>query len=266
LKKDISAMYSRYIIVSKEEGIGWIHFNRPKKLNALNTEVFRELGKALVYCEADDEIRVVVLTGNEKAFAAGADIEHMAKGDIKSAYKLTDETMLVQERLADLAKPTIAALSGYTLGGGLEVALCCDFRIATENTVVGLPEINLGIIPGGGGTQRLPRLINYSTAAEMIMLGGIINAEKAERIGILNKVVPEGELEAEVKAFAGKLMAQPAMAIRAAKIAMRKGLNVSLKDGLQIEQNLFCMLFGTEDQKEGMAAFLEKRKATFTGK
>lgn len=259
-------MELKNIIFTKEDDIGWIRFNRPDKLNALNPEVFRELGKVIPICAADDDIRVVILTGNEKAFAAGADIEHMANGDIKTAFKLSDEAIVVQERLADLPKPTIAAISGYALGGGLEVALCCDFRIAADNAVVGLPEINLGIIPGGGGTQRLPRLINYSNAAEMIMLGSMIKAEKAERIGILNKVVPAQDLEKEVKAFAQKLMRQPAMSLRAAKIAMRKGLNTSLKDGIRIEQDLFCMLFGTEDQKEGMAAFIEKRKPQFKGK
>lgn len=254
------------IIFEKENGIGWIRFNRPDKLNALNPDVFRELGKVVPICAEDDDIRVVVLTGNEKAFAAGADIDSMANGDISSAFKFSDGAIPVQERLADLPKPTIAAISGFALGGGLEVALCCDFRIAADNAVVGLPEINLGIIPGGGGTQRLPRLINYSLAAEMIMLGSMVKAEKAERFGILNKVVPVEELEKEVRTFAGRLMAQPAMSLRAAKIAMRKGLNTSLKDGIRIEQALFCMLFGTEDQKEGMAAFIEKRKPQFRGK
>lgn len=254
------------IIFEKKDGIGWIRFNRPDKLNALNPDVFRELGQVIPVCASDDEIRVVVLTGNEKAFAAGADIEAMANGDIKTALKLTDEAIATQERLADLPKPTIAAISGFALGGGLEVALCCDFRIAAANAVVGLPEINLGIIPGGGGTQRLPRLINYSMAAEMIMLGSVVDSEKAKHFGILNKVVPADELEAEVKKFAGKLMAKPAMSLRAAKIAMRIGLNMSLKEGIRIEQDLFCMLFGTEDQKEGMAAFIEKRKPRFQGK
>ena len=258
-------MELKYILFSKENDIAWIRFNRPEKLNALSPEVFRELAEAVAVCEADDNIRVVILTGSERAFVAGADIESMSKGTIKDAFELTDNSTTVQERLADLPKPTIAAISGYALGGGLEVALCCDFRIAADNAVVGLPEISLGIIPGGGGTQRLPRLINYSMAAEMIMLGGMVKAERALRMGILNKVVPADELDEKVKTFAGRLMARPAMALRAAKTAMRKGLNVSLRDGLQIEQDLFCMLFGTEDQKEGMAAFIEKRKAKFKG-
>ena len=144
--------------------------------------------------------------------------------------------------------------------------MCCDFRFAADNAVLGLPEITLGIIPGGGGTQRLPRLINYSKAAELVMTGDMIQANEAETLGILNRVVEPAALEEEVKAFAAKLIKRPAVALRAAKIAMRRGLGVSLKDGLGIEQDCFCMLFGTADQKEGMAAFLEKRKAEFKGR
>ncbi|ACL04333.1 Enoyl-CoA hydratase/isomerase [Desulfatibacillum aliphaticivorans] len=256
----------KYVLYSTEDGIAWIRLNRPDKLNALNHVVFDEIGQAVAAAAADDDVRVVVLTGSDKVFAAGADIEHMSKGTISDAFKLTDGSFRIQESLADIPKPTIAAISGYALGGGLELALCCDFRIASETAVVGLPEINLGIIPGGGGTQRLPRLINYSLAAEMVMTGGMVKAEKAERYGILNRVVPQDQLMDEVKKLASKLMSKSSVALRAAKTAMRKGLNVSLKDGLHIEQDLFCMLFGTEDQKEGMAAFLEKRKAEFKGK
>lgn len=258
-------MELKTIQFSKQDGIAWARFNRPEKLNALNDTVFQDLDKILADCAADDAIRVLVVTGGDKVFAAGADIDGMAAGNIKSAYTLTDQTIPVQERLADFPKPTIAAMAGYALGGGLEAALCCDFRIAADTVVVGLPEINLGIIPGGGGTQRLPRLINYSMAAEMIMLGGMIKADKALALGIVNQVVPAADLEKEVIAFARKLMAKPAMALRAAKTALRMGLNTSLKDGVKIEQDLFCMLFGTADQKEGMAAFLEKRKARFQG-
>jgi len=190
----------------------------------------------------------------------------MAEADVKAAYQLTDLTIRVQERLADLPKPTIAAIAGYALGGGCEVALCCDFRIVADNAVLGLPEINLGVVPGGGGTQRLPRLVGLGPATELIFLGEMIDAAKAERIGLVNKVVPLDQLKAEVEELAHKLMKRPSLALRAAKTAMRKGLNISLKEGLQLEQDLFCMLFGTEDQKEGMAAFLEKRKPGFKGR
>lgn len=255
----------RYINFGVKDGIAWIQFNRSEKLNALNPDVLRDLETVVARCEQEDDIKVVVLMGNEKAFVAGSDIGHMAKADIKLAYKLADLTMRTQERLADLPKPTIAAISGYALGGGCEVALCCDFRIAAENAVFGLPEITLGIIPGGGGTQRLPRLVNLAVAARMILLGDSINSEEAYRFGLVDKVVSLDRLEDEAKELASKLLERPFLALRAAKTAMRKGMSTSLKEGLQIEQDLFCMLFGTADQKEGMAAFLEKRKPVFKG-
>jgi enoyl-CoA hydratase len=256
----------KYINFWAQDGISWIQFKRPEKLNALNTELLMDLETAVACCEEDDTIRVVVLLGNEKVFVAGGDIGYMAAGDIKAAYELTDLTMRVQERIADLPKPTIAAISGYALGGGCEVALCCDFRIAASNAVLGLPEITLGIIPGGGGTQRLPRIVNLGTAAKMILLGEKIDAEEAYKIGLIDKIVTLNSLEEEVKILASKLIKMPLMALRAAKTSMRKGLSTSLKEGLQIEQDLFCMLFGTKDKDEGMAAFLEKREPKFIGK
>jgi enoyl-CoA hydratase/carnithine racemase len=256
----------QYILFSSEDGIGRIQFNRPDKLNAVNSDVLMDLEKALDQCHDDEDIRVVILTGNEKAFVAGADVKDMSTGDIRFAYSLTELTLRVQEKLADLPKPTIAAVAGYALGAGCELALCCDFRIAADNAVLGLPEITLGIIPGGGGTQRLPRLVGLSAAAEMILLGKSVKADRAENMGLVNRVVPLDSLEKETREFADKLIKMPAIALRAAKTAMRKGLGLSLKDGLQMEQDLFCMLFGTEDQKEGMAAFMEKRKPVFTGK
>lgn len=254
------------ILYHKEAGIAWAQLNRPKKLNALNSEVFADIGQVVDDVAADDAVRVLVITGNEKAFAAGADIEQMSTTGIADSFKFTDAGIQITEGLADLGKPTIAAISGYALGGGLELALCCDFRIAADTAVIGLPEITLGIIPGGGGTQRLPRLINYAIAAEMVMLGGMMKADRAHQLGILNRVVTQDLLKEEVVKFAGQLMERAPIALRAAKTALRKGLNVSLKDGLCIEQDLFAMLFGTADQKEGMAAFLEKRKPKFTGK
>ena len=256
----------KYILFHVEDGIGWVQFNRPEKLNAINTDLLMDLEKVVDHCEKNDAVRVVALKGNEKAFIAGADIGQMATGDIAFAYGMTDLTMRVQGRLADLPKPTIAAVSGYALGGGCEVSLCCDFRIVADNAVFGLPEITLGIIPGGGGTQRLPRLVGPGVAAELLFLGEMIKAERAQQIGLVNRVVPLDDLEKEVKIFADKLMGRPTMGLRAAKTALRKGLSASLGEGLQIEQDLFCMLFGTEDQKEGMAAFIEKRKPVFKGK
>ena len=258
-------MNLKYIIFESEEGVGWIRFNRPDKFNAVNPDVLRELESALAICKNDDAIRVVVITGNEKAFVAGADINNMATGDIKFAFELSDLTMRVQEKLADIPKPTIAAVAGYALGAGCELALCCDFRIAADNALLGVPEITLGIIPGGGGTQRLPRLVGLSAATELIMSGEPVKADKAEQIGLVDKVIPLDRLEDETKTFASKLAQRPPLALRAAKTAMRKGLSASLKEGLQIEQGLFCLLFGTQDQKEGMSAFIEKRKPVFKG-
>jgi len=259
-------MELEYISFKKEEGIAWVQFNRPKKLNALNPAVIDDLEKAIAACEEDESIRVVVLKGSEKAFVAGADIEHMSKGDVNLALALSSQTTRVQDRLDNLPQPTVAAISGYALGGGCEVALCCDFRIAAGNAVLGLPEITLGIIPGGGGTQRLPRLIGTGPAAKLIMLGEMVKAEEAERIGLVDKIVPLADLDDEIKTFAAKLMERPAVALRAAKTAMRKGIEASLGEGLQIEQGQFALLFGTEDQKEGMAAFMEKRKPSYKGR
>lgn len=262
----MSEMDLKHLLFEQREGIGKIQFNRPEALNAMNRDVLEDLEKVLILCETDDAIRVLVLTGNEKAFVAGADIKYMAKGDIKFACGLTDLTERVQERLADMPKPTIASIAGYALGGGCELALCCDFRIAADNAVLGLPEITLGIIPGGGGTQRLPRLIGLAGALELILTGETIKSDRALEMGLVNRVVPLERLGEETRALAEKLMKRPSMALRAAKTAIRKGLNVSLKDGLQMEKDLFCMLFGTEDQKEGTAAFIEKRKPQFKGR
>ena len=255
-----------YIKTEVREGVGYIRFDRPDKLNAVNAEVLEQLETALIACEKDEAVRAIILTGSKKAFVAGADVGGMAECAITEAYDLTDLTLRVQERLADYPKPTIAAVSGFALGAGCEIALCCDFRLAADNAVLGLPEITLGIIPGGGGTQRLPRLISPSKAARMILLGELVKAPEALGIGLVDAVFEYENLAGEAASLAGRLAKMPAVAVRAAKTAMRKGLNVSLKDGLQIEQDLFCMLFGTKDQKEGMKAFLEKRKPVFCGR
>jgi enoyl-CoA hydratase len=259
-------MAYQYIIYEKMEGLGRIKLNRPKKLNALNPEVYKELEDVFMDCEKDPEVKVLIIMGTDRSFAAGADIDEMAKGDVVLAYKLTDQSQRTQERLADMPKPTVAAIAGYALGGGLELSLCCDFRIASDNAVLGLPEINLGIIPGGGGTQRLTRLIGASRSAELIFLGEPIKADQAEKWGLVNKVVPLNGLELECEKLAKILMTKSPIALRAAKTSMRTGMNVGLKEGLKIEQDIFCMLFGTSDQKEGMGAFLEKRTPTFTGR
>ena len=262
----ITNMEYQTIIFSVDHRTAWIRFNRPDKLNAMNKEFYADLEQALMECEKNDEVRTIILTGNEKAFIAGADIGIWAGADVDTSGKTAEFIMKVQERLADIVKPTIAAIAGFALGGGLEIALCCDFRLAAENAVLGLPEITLGIIPGGGGTQRLPRLIGLGPATGMLMLGTRIKANKALSIGLVDDVVSLDQLEAKAEALAQRLAAMPAVALKACKTSMRAGLSTGLKEGLKLEQTAFTMLFGTLDQKEGMAAFLEKRKPKFLGK
>ena len=250
---------------TKDE-MAWIQFNRPEKLNAMNSQLLTELEQALIACEENQKVRSIILTGNEKAFIAGADIGPYAKADVSEAHRLGTFTMNVQERLADIPKPTIAAISGFALGGGLEIALCCDFRLAADNAVLGLPEITLGIIPGGGGTQRLPRLVGLGMATEMLLLGTTVRADKALSIGLVTGVFPQEQLISEAENLAKRLAKMPAIAVKACKTAMRAGLSTGLKEGLRIELTAFSMLFGTLDQKEGMAAFLERRRPAFVGK
>jgi enoyl-CoA hydratase len=243
-----------------------IKLNRPEKLNALSPDAFSQLDDLLAKIELQKEVRALVITGDERSFAAGADIDHMAEMGIRDVCEIADITVRVQERLATMPVPTIAAISGYCLGGGLELALCCDFRIATDTAVLGFPEITLGIIPGGGGTQRLPRLIGKGAALKLIMLGNRIDADEALGLGLVDQVAKVDALIESVDVFTCKLAKQPAVALRAAKSAVNNGLSVSLNQGIQMEKDLFCMLFGTEDQKEGMKAFLEKRKPSYKGK
>jgi enoyl-CoA hydratase len=259
-------MEYKTIIFSVKDRVACIKFNRPKKLNAMNFEVIKELERAISECEENEEVKAVILTGNEKSFIAGADIVPMANFDVNSAFQLAELTMGMQERLSDLPKPTISAISGFALGGGLEIALCCDFRLAAENAVFGLPEITLGIIPGGGGTQRLSRLVGLGPAAELLLLGTTIKADKALSIGLVTDVVPLDQLTTKSEELAMRLAAIPAVAIKACKTAMRAGLNSGLKEGLRIEEAAFSMLFGTYDQKEGMKAFIEKRQPEFKDK
>ena len=249
-----------------DERICWIQFNNPDKLNVLSPEMLANLEEALSICEDEDDVRVVVVTGDDRAFMAGNDVRRMANGGVVGALHTAEIVMRAQEKLANLPKPTIAAIAGYALGAGLEVALCCDFRIAADNAVLGSPEINLGVIPGGGGTQRLPRLVGLSVATKMLMLGETMTAAEAERVGLVDKVAPLDSLAAEVDAVARELARRPPLALRAAKTAIRSGMDVSLTEGLKLEQAMFCALFGTEDQGEGMSAFLEKRKPSFKGR
>ena len=250
----------------KDAGIAQILFSRPKKLNALNQRVFEELGEALDRAEKDEEVRVLILTGGADLFGAGADIEMLS--GLKSTadcYVFTGSNP-VYEKLENLGKPTLAGIAGFCLGGMMELALCCDFRIAADNAQFGLPEVKLGVLPGGGGTQRLPRLIGMTKAKELVFLGDFINAQEAFRVGLVNKVVPKEQLAEEANQFAKRLMNRPPFGLRVSKGVMNSGINASLKEGLEIERQGFTILCSTEDKKEGMAAFLEKRKPSFRGK
>jgi enoyl-CoA hydratase len=255
------------ILVAIESGIGQITINRPSKLNALNVATIKELHDALEKLDNDETVRVIIVTGEgEKAFVAGADISEFAHFSIEEGAQLAAQG---QERLFDfvenLKTPTIAAVNGFALGGGLELAMACHFRIASDNAKMGLPEVSLGVIPGYGGTQRLPQLIGKGRAMEMIMTAGMISAEEAYRAGLVNHVVPQAELIDFTKNIAQRIMKNSPMAIGKAI----KAINANYKDGVngfETEIRNFGKCFGTEDFKEGTTAFLEKRKATFNGK
>ncbi len=251
------------IIYSVEDGIGVITLNRPKVLNALNQELMKEIGQAVDLIAGDDQIKAVIITGSERAFAAGADIASMVEDTVAATLINCGIFHEVMDKVEALPKPVIAAIAGMALGGGCELAQACDIRIAATGTKFGQPEITLGIIPGGGGTQRLPRLIGMGRAKELIYMGGMIDAEEALSYGLVNKVVPVESLMAEAKKMAQKLTVKPGLALAAAKRAMNNGMNSDLGTGNMIERECFSALFASEDQKEGMRAFLEKRKAQF---
>jgi enoyl-CoA hydratase/carnithine racemase len=253
------------VSLAVEGPVATVKLNRPDALNALNSTMARELVGALDALEADDSVRCVVLTGSDKVFCAGADVKEMAKlsaAEISSA----DPLRAVWERAWKFRKPIIAALSGYALGGGLELAMCCDIIVASEGTKLGQPEINIGIIPGGGGTQRLARAVGKYKAMEMILTGGMISADEAKVHGLVNRVVPAGKQLEEATKLASEVASTAPLAVRSAKEAIAASQEKGLSLGLELERTLFYELFGSEDRKEGMSAFLEKRKPNFVGK
>ncbi|MGI6514680.1 MAG: crotonase [Syntrophomonadaceae bacterium] len=257
----------KVLLFEKEDGIATVTINRPQVLNALNDQVFAELKRIFEMMEYDDEVRVAVITGaGDKAFVAGADISMMSTYTFLQARELTYQGFRAQQTIAHFPKPTIAAVNGFAFGGGCEIAMCCDIRIASERASFGQPEINLGIIPGGGGTQRLPRLVGMGIAKELVLTGQPIDAKRAYEIGLVNRVVPHEELMSEVKKMARVLMAKSSVTLSLAKTAMDLGIETDLEIGLQIERELFAECFATEDMKEGLTAFLEKRKPNFKGK
>lgn len=257
-------MEYKTIIYKKAENIGTITLNRPRSMNALNSKVFLELREALSDIEIDDDVKVVILTGNEKFFGAGADISEIETILSPSEAHLFFRTAWdVYGKLEDLEKPVIAAVSGYCLGGVCELALACDIRIAADNALFGLPEIKIGIMPGGGGTQRLPRIVGKGLAKELLFTGDFIDAKEAYRIGLANKVFPVAALMDETRRIATKIARQPGYALKILKTAVNDGINMDVKSAAAYEARCFEILFSTEDRKEGTKAFVEKRKPLF---
>ncbi|MFZ1500310.1 MAG: enoyl-CoA hydratase [Giesbergeria sp.] len=255
--------YTTIEVRTEAEKVGVITLNRPKQLNALNDQLMDELGEALQAFDRDEAIGCIVLTGSEKAFAAGADIGAMAKFSFADAYK-GDYISRNWETIRSIRKPVIAAVSGFALGGGCELAMMCDFIIAADNAKFGQPEIKLGVIPGAGGTQRLPRAVGKSKAMDMALTGRMMDAVEAERAGLVSRIVPLDKLQEEALGAALVISDFSRIAVMAAKESVNRAFESGLSDGVMFERRLFHALFATADQKEGMDAFVNKRKATFT--
>ncbi len=256
-----------YVRLEVDGGIGTIRLDRPP-MNALNAQVQRELGEAAAEFGANRDVAAVVVYGGEKVFAAGADVKEMAT----MAYTdMVDHSVALQAgftAISRIPKPTVAAVTGYALGGGCELALCCDFRVAGDNAKLGQPEILLGIIPGAGGTQRLPRLVGPARAKDLIFTGRFVDAQEALAIGLVDQVVPADEVYPAARAMVERYVGGPSYAVRAAKEAIDRGLEVPIETGLEIERQLFAGLFATEDRSTGMQSFVESGpgKAKFAGR
>ena len=250
------------ILVEQRGKVGFVTLNRPAALNALNDRLMDELGHALLAFDADDGVGCIVLTGSEKAFAAGADISVMADYSYIDVYKSVFITRN-WEQIRGVRKPVIAAVAGYALGGGCELAMMCDFIIAAETAKFGQPEVKLGIIPGAGGTQRLPRAISKSKAMDMCLTARMMDAQEAERAGLVSRIVPADKLMEEALAAAEIIAAMSLPAVMMIKESVNRAYESTLSEGVLFERRLFHSTFATEDQKEGMQAFLEKRKASF---
>lgn len=255
------------LLLEKDNGIGMITLNRPKALNALNAATIYEMDGLLDAIAKDDSIKVVIVTGSgERSFVAGADITEMKSMSAMEGRNWGKLAQAVFNKLENLPQPVIAAVNGFALGGGCELAMACDIRIASEKAKFGQPEVTLGIIPGFGGTQRLSRLVGKGRAKELLFTGDMIDANEACRIGLVNKVVAGDELIASAKAMAEKIMSRGLAAVQLCKAAVNEGLDMDLESGIAYEAEVFGLCFATADQKEGMAAFVEKRKANFINK
>ena len=258
---------AEFVRVERDQGIATIRLDRPK-MNALNAQVQDEIAAAALEVDADPEIRAVVLYGGEKVFAAGADIKEMAEASFAQVAMDSRRLQAAFTAVARIGKPVVAAVAGYALGGGLELALCADFRVAGEGAHLGQPEILLGIIPGAGVTQRLPRLIGPARAKDIVFTGRFVGAVEALQIGLVDKVVPDDQVYRAARDLVAQYANGPAVALRAAKQAIDAGLEVDLDTGLEIERLNFAALFATEDQRTGMRSFIENGpgKATFAGR
>nr|WP_315426752.1 enoyl-CoA hydratase [uncultured Albidiferax sp.] len=255
--------YATITVRTEADKVGIVTLNRPKQLNALNDQLMDELGHALKAFDAEEKIGCIIVTGSEKAFAAGADIATIASLSFAQAYK-TDFVSSNWETIRSVRKPVIAAVSGFALGGGCELAMACDFIIAADNAKFGQPEIKIGVIPGAGGTQRLPRAVGKSKAMDMALTGRMMDATEAERSGLVSRVVPLDQLMTETLGAALMICDYGQLAVMAAKEAVNRAFEGGLSDGIMFERRLFHALFSTADQKEGMDAFIGKRKAVFT--
>ncbi|MBO1003186.1 enoyl-CoA hydratase-related protein [Pseudogracilibacillus auburnensis] len=253
------------IIFTTEQHIAIVYINRPDVRNALNQKTWEELEMAMDYVTNDDQIRACIITGSgDKAFVAGADVSWLNNRTPNDMFKISAQT--VCNKISQCLKPVIAAINGFALGGGCEIALACDIRYSSENAKLGQPEINLGIIPAAGGTQRLARLVGMGMAKELIFTGKLISAEEALRIGLVDKVVKHEELMDKAKELAEEIVSKPPLAVQMAKRAINIGVSTDLNTGLSYELAAQSILYGTEDKAEGTSAFLEKRKAKFLGK
>ncbi|MGD0495983.1 MAG: enoyl-CoA hydratase-related protein [Candidatus Bathyarchaeia archaeon] len=260
-------MEFKFIIYEKSEGVATITLNRPEALNVFSKEVVEEILRALEDVKSDENVRVVVLTGaGEKAFSAGADIKAMAGMTALKARELSLMGESLCLALENLEKPVVAAINGYALGGGLEVAMACDLRIASENARMGQTEVNFGLIPGWGGTQRLTRLVGMTKAKELVFTGKMFDATTAEQLGIVNIVTPADKFRETVRQFALELTSKPPVALKVAKALINKGANISLDSAIALEREGFGVVASSEDFKEGVSAFTEKRKPVFKGK
>lgn len=256
-------MSDELILITREEPIAVVRLNRPQALNALNGAVMKQVTDTLDELDRDDSIRCIVITGNERAFAAGADIKDMAQAT--PVEMLARNWIAYWDRIKKVSKPIIAAVSGFALGGGCELAMACDIIIASESAQFGQPEINLGVMPGAGGTQRLTRALGKSKAMEMVLTGRPISAREAEARGLVSRVVPVEMYLEEAKSLAREIASKAPIAVRLAKESVSKAFETSLGEGLDYERKLFYFLFSTQDQREGMQAFVEKRKAEWKG-